>query len=111
VADIRRAYLPPFGHLDYCFTVSPLEAIRAVKYVFDTCSGRDFDTKIEQSGPQRVAGSNNNGCGLNSRQSRIAIQPTVAGFYRVRVSGLQGAAGNMTLRFIKLPPPIQTSRE
>jgi hypothetical protein len=73
--------------------------------------GTNFDTKLVVSGPQGVVASNNNGCGLNSRQSKVAIRPTVAGSYRVRVSGNLGAAGDMTLRYVKIPPPIQTSGE
>ena len=114
VADTRSGYIPPFGDLEYCFTVDMLDAARAVKYVFDTCTGTTFDTILEvMYDPQsRIpVAYNDDGCKIGSRQSRVAVQPTTAGTYVVRVRGGLGASGDMTLRFFKLPPPIQTSGE
>jgi hypothetical protein len=111
-AETRNTYIPPFGRRDYCFTVSPLDAARAVKYVFDTCSDTNFDTILEVfRDPGVLVGSNNNGCGTGSRQSKLVMQLTQPGPYRVRVRGALGGAGDMKLRYVKLPPPIQTAGE
>jgi hypothetical protein len=109
--DSRHDYIPPFGRRDYCFTVSWLDAVRAVRYVFDTYSGTTFDTRLQVTGPQGLVGTNNNGCGPGSQQSKVAVLPTVEGSYRVRVTGTLGAAGWATTRFVKIAPPIQTGAQ
>jgi serine protease len=109
--DSRHDYIPPFGRRDYCFTVSWLDAMRAVRYVFDTCSGTTFDTRLQVTGPQGLVGTNNNSCGPGSQQSKVAVLPTVEGSYRVRVTGTLGAAGWATTRFVKIAPPIQTGAQ
>jgi hypothetical protein len=108
--ETRNTYIPPFSRRDYCFTVSLQDAVRAVKYVFDTCSDTNFDTILEvMRDPGGLVGSNNNGCGIGKRQSKLVLQLTQPGAYRVRVRGGVGGYGDMKLRYFKLPPPIQTA--
>jgi serine protease len=105
--EVWSTFVPPFGRRQFCFGVTLSQTISLNRYVFETCANPQYDTRIEVISPIGLVGSNNNGCGINSRASRLVIQPTVVGTHRVTIRGNANATGDLIFRFYRRPPDFE----
>jgi serine protease len=103
----QRTFLPPFGQVRYCFSVSAAHINPYTRYAFETCANPAFDTFVKVQLPIRAVVSNNDGCGAGSRASRVVLKPSVPGVHTVNVKGVGNAAGDLILRFYRLPPEFE----